>query len=233
MTAEQALRVYNAILRLYPRAFRLRFQAEMLQTFKDQYQDQAGRPERLGLIFWLRVVLDELPYILGEHISSLTRENRMLNRYTIGLGVGLLLAVVAFLTNVVFPQPNVSDDAFWLPILMAYVAVLVIAAVSGFVESRRNRKLLTGVLAGATTAVIIIVIVIGAFTLMDVFFFDIIRQQVDKIVAFDGQRTYHDMKQWMVNSSLQGLLAVLPKAAFAGALCGALGAFVRKLVPSR
>ncbi len=233
MTAEQALRVYNAILRVYPRAFRLRFQAEMLQTFKDQYQDQAGRPERLGLIFWLRVVLDELPYILGEHMSSLTGENRMLNRYTIGLGVGLLGAVVAFLTNVVFPQPNVSDDAFWLPILMAYVALFVMAALSGFLDSGRNRKLLTGVLAGATTAVIIMAIVMVTFTLMDVFFFDIIRQQVDKITAFNGQTTYHDMKQFVLNRNLRSYSLVLPKAAFAGALCGALGAGVRKLVPAR
>ncbi|HEX9118751.1 MAG TPA: hypothetical protein VGA61_21980, partial [Anaerolineae bacterium] len=198
-------------------------------------RDRTSRPQRLGLIFWLQVLWDELPYILGEQISRLTEENRMLNRYTIGLGVGLLGALAAFLTNVVFPQPNVSDDARWLPIVMAYVALLVIAAVSGFVDSRRNRKLLTGVLAGATTAVIIMAIVVGAFTLIDIFFFDIVRQQVDKIAAFNQatQATYHDMKQFVVYSSLRGLLSVLPAAALAGALCGGLGAFVRKLVPAR
>ncbi len=80
MTNQQALRVYNSILQLYPRAFRLRFQTEMLQTFKDQYRDLAASHERLGLSFWLHVVRDELPHILSEHISSLPGESRMLNR---------------------------------------------------------------------------------------------------------------------------------------------------------
>ncbi len=230
MKCQQALSLYDSILRLYPRAFRLRFQAEMLQTFKDQYRDQAGEH---GPIFWLHVVRDELPWILREQISSLTGGNRMLNRYTLGLGVGLLLALVAFLINVVFPHPNWTDDAYWLPILIAFAAPPVMAAVSGFVDSGRNRKLLIGVLAGTTTALIIAAIVLGVFTLLDVFFFDFMRQQVDTISAFSHQTTYHDMKQFVLNRNLQSYSLLLPRAVLAGALCGALGAGVRKLVPAR
>ncbi len=59
-----------------------------------------------------------------------------------------------------------------------------------------------------------------AFIVIDNVFYNIVRQQVDKVAAFHNQNTYHDMK---------ALIIRIPVAGIIGACLGSLGAGIRRL----
>ena len=154
---------------------------------------------------------------------------RQLNRFSIGLLVGLALALMAVLTNVVFPSPNVSDDQVWWPIAAAYVILFICWGVSGYVDSRHGRRLKSGALAGATTAVISTALIMLAFIAIDNLFFDIVKQQVDKMTAFHNQSAYQDMRAFVNSGDAKALVIGLPVAGLIGACCGTIGAGVRRI----
>ena len=70
-SAARAARFYMLLVRLYPRDHRRTFGAQMLQTFKDQYQDAAEERARAGIAFWLGVIGDEARGILRERVAGL------------------------------------------------------------------------------------------------------------------------------------------------------------------
>lgn len=94
----RAARRYAVLLRLYPRAHRQRFGAQMLQTFQDHYRDAVESGEQTEARFWLAVAGDESRSILAERIAALTeRESRMQMGKRAPTLALTFLAVVAFL----------------------------------------------------------------------------------------------------------------------------------------
>jgi len=70
------LRVYSALLRLYPRAFRERFGAEMEQAATDLVRDAGGRFGACRV--WCRLLLDLIPSVLRERRSVRQEQAREL-----------------------------------------------------------------------------------------------------------------------------------------------------------
>jgi hypothetical protein len=61
-------RVYERLLVLYPPAFRLRYQAELVQLFGDQLQDARSREGSVGLVMtWFRGLGDLVVTAASEH----------------------------------------------------------------------------------------------------------------------------------------------------------------------
>ncbi|HEV7216501.1 MAG TPA: hypothetical protein VGP33_15405 [Chloroflexota bacterium] len=93
--AEKALRLYAALLRLYPRAHRQAFGAQMLRTFRDQYDDASKHAGGAGPGFWLAVIGDEMTNIVKEQaVAVQTRRTLTVPRLVLAV---TLVAVVSVL----------------------------------------------------------------------------------------------------------------------------------------
>jgi putative ABC transport system permease protein len=64
-------RVYCAILRLHPRAFRERFAAEMIEFVRAGQRVAAGQGRRGQRIFWMRTLFDVLRSLVRERIRTI------------------------------------------------------------------------------------------------------------------------------------------------------------------
>ena len=112
-------RVYAALLRAYPRAFRARYEDEMVLLFGDQLRDaRAARGAAGTATTWFRTMLDLASSAIGEHLrkdrtmaQSLatfepTPVMRLLGVFGI-VGAGLLLW--AFLSFDPFTDPGINN----------------------------------------------------------------------------------------------------------------------------
>ena len=64
-------RVYTSLLRAYPRAFRARYQDEMVLLFADQLRDARAANGAGGVTTtWIRTLLDLVSSALGEHLRK-------------------------------------------------------------------------------------------------------------------------------------------------------------------
>lgn len=102
-------RLYAGLLRAYPRAFRTRYEDEMVLLFADQLRDARAANGAGGVTStWIRTLLDLISSALGEHLRKdrtmaqslatfeTTRVMRLLGLFGI-VGAGLLLwAFVSF-----------------------------------------------------------------------------------------------------------------------------------------
>ena len=66
-TRAAALRWYRRLLRIYPPAFRDRFEQDQVELFADLY---AQTPPSQRLAFWIRIVLDTLRHGGRERLTS-------------------------------------------------------------------------------------------------------------------------------------------------------------------
>lgn len=89
---------YAALLRLYPAAYRHRFETQMRQTFRDLYRDQS----RHGVVFWTRLALDTFTGATREQ-ATVTRSLDMhkittmsANQRALYAGLVLMLPAVLF-----------------------------------------------------------------------------------------------------------------------------------------
>ncbi len=228
-STHKALTLYKALLHLYPFSYRKTFEAQILQTFRDHYRDRQENNEDIGFLFWADIILDEVSNILKERIAHLRGGVNKMNKYTIGITIGLLLAIIAFISNVVFPSPNVSDDQNTVAISLAYLLMFFIWGLSGYLESKKNKRLQAGAIAGAVTAVITTAFVMVSFILIDNLFFDTVKQQVDKVTAFHNQNTYHDMRVFINSGNVRALIIGIPVAGIIGACLGGVGSGIRRL----
>jgi hypothetical protein len=66
-------KLYNFLLRLYPKAYRDEFAPEMQQVFRDECQNRYEKKGGLGiLLYWFKVLPDLTYTALVEHVSSPT-----------------------------------------------------------------------------------------------------------------------------------------------------------------
>jgi hypothetical protein len=128
-------RIYSRLLRVYPSAFRDRYEAEMVVLFGDQLRDARAGAGAGGVVTtWFRTLADLVGSALGEHL----RKDRMMaqtlasfqpTRSMRALGVlavvGGVLLVAVWLVGDVFSTPGLNSwrlGLFWLAGLAVAIA---------------------------------------------------------------------------------------------------------------
>jgi hypothetical protein len=136
------------LVRLYPRAWRDRYGDELTNLVTDLAREQDR----------LRLALDLGRGALDAHLNRRHELKRYLSDAALrrgaydGLIVAAVIAVVAFLTVVVFPQgPNESDDdpEYLVQIFAAYVLLAIALMAAGARGQRRSASPYGGLKAGA------------------------------------------------------------------------------------
>jgi hypothetical protein len=225
-----AERVYGLLLRLYPAGHRREYGRLMLQAFRDNYYDRSASQPPVG--FWLEVLADVIKSAWSEHWSAFEGGHRLnaIHRHIgvfAGLSLGALSLVLIVWTNVVFPRTE-SDNEYRTVYLLGYASLLLVFAVIGFWGSRSTNRVLSGTRAGAIAALLGAGIALAAFIAVDNLFLGVVGQQADKIQGFH-QSTFPTMRDYVNADLLSAVLIALPVVGAAGAVCGTLGAAVRRL----
>jgi hypothetical protein len=208
----------------------------MLQTFRDHYQETRAMQGRVGVAFWLEVLADGTTSILREHLSSLQGGSVMQwmmkqQGILFGLLLGVLTIGIIFWTNVLFPN-NESDSEYQTTYAINYLVLFLFFVFVGFLASRKNKRLFAGTWAGAITALLGAGLILLAFFVVDNVWLGIVSHQAEKIYGFQHS-TFHTMRDYINAGLLAELITGLPIMAGVGALCGTLGAALRKLIPFR
>ena len=146
-----------------------------------------------------------------------------------GLVLGVTAVVSIVLTNVVFPN-NESDSEYTAVYLLGYASLLLVFVAIGFFGSRSTNRILSGMWAGVIAAVLGGALAMAAFFAVDNLFLNIVSQQADKIQGFH-QSTFPTMRDYINAGLIRGLPALLLVLAVAGAICGTIGAAIRRLIP--
>jgi len=228
-----AERVYALFLKLYPRAHRQQYGPLMLQSFRDHYRETRETQGQRPILFWLDVGADELKSVLREQFSFLKECLFSLNGKQLGLFGGLLLGTLSFAliiwTEVLFPNSN-PYRALGLTYSNCFGGLLLFFACTGFLASRQTNRILSGTWAGAISALLGIGIAMLTFCVVDNVFLNLVSQQADKIYGFHHSH-FQTMREYINAGLLSGAIFVLPAVGGVGAVCGTLGASVRKLTP--
>jgi hypothetical protein len=155
----------------------------------------------------------------------------LLRTSAFGLALAAVLVVGIVWSNVVVPSHE-SDDEYTMWYLVFYVGLLGYFFVSGLVASRPPNRVVTGMWAGAATAVLVALIVLVTFVVIDNLFLDIVMTQPDKLNGFrhSGLTSERDYVNQGLLAGLVGVPLVL--GAF-GAGLGALGGAVRERLDRR
>ena len=141
---------------------------------------------------------------------------------------GLIFSVLVVLTNVVFPTPNESDDEYTGWYIALYLGLFLLFAMGGALNSDRAHPLRSGAIGGAGSALIMVAMIMLTFLIIDNIFLDIVSQQIDKINAFHAQSTYTNMRDFINDGLLRGLVIVLPVVAVVGGFLGAFASLLRR-----
>jgi hypothetical protein len=207
----------------------------MVQAFKDHFRDTGASGNRMGIGLWLDVLVDVAKSAWREQLSALAEELKMSWIWKhFGIFAGLVLggtAIVAIVwTNVLFPN-NESDSEYTALYLLGYASLLLVFAAIGFIGSRNTKLILPGTRAGTISALLGGAIALAAFFAVDNLFLSIVSQQMDKIQGFH-QSTFPTMRDYINADLWRGVLIMLPMLGIAGAVCGTLGALLRRLLPA-
>jgi hypothetical protein len=146
---------------------------------------------------------------------------------------GVLFAIVVVLTNVIFPTPNESDDEYTGWYIVLYLGLFLLFAVGGALNSERTHPARSGAIGGAGAALIIVVMIMLTFVVVDNLFLDTVSQQIDKINAFHAQTTYTNMRDFINDGLLRGVIVVLPVVAVMGGVLGMVASLLlRRMTPN-
>jgi len=151
-----------------------------------------------------------------------------------GLLLGAFLMVQNLFGNVI-PLPAALEsivDRVFAPVILG-VAVLALS-VSGYRASRLTGRIRTASLAGLLTGVFVFFLFGLSFVLIDMIFFDIVRQQPEKISNF-ARSGYADMRTYLFNSTVRGATVMTLVGGALGAIFGSVGGLIgnRKLIKRR
>jgi hypothetical protein len=130
---------YTALLHLYPKPFRARFGAEMLQLFRDCY------PDAMPSAFWTETIKDFAVSIPREWRREIQREDSKID-YTaltdavmVSSVVGPLLLWWGWIATVILLdlRPNAQSALLWNPagIFLIVLATLAMACMVGVVSA--------------------------------------------------------------------------------------------------
>lgn len=104
------------------------------------------------------------------------------------------------------------------------VAVLTLA-LSGYRTSRLTGRLRCASLAGLLAGVLVFVLFGLSFVIIDMVFFDIVRQQPEKIFNF-AHSWYKDMRAYLFDSTVRGAIMMTLVGGALGAVFGTVGGLV-------
>lgn len=118
-----SLYVYRLLLRVYPRAFRRDYGAEMTQAFCDLARDAQLTHGAAGLLrVWLCVIPDVAQSAFTQHCESLSGRMVMLH-YSGGMVHYWIALMVALVVGMLVTPPDpLSQLAVGLPLFGLYVA---------------------------------------------------------------------------------------------------------------
>jgi hypothetical protein len=189
----------------------------------------------MGISFWREVLVDLAKSACMEHWSAFVEGTQLTWIWKhFGFFSGLVLGVTAIvgivLTNVVFPN-NESDSEYTGVYLLSYASLLLAFVAIGYFGSRSTNRILSGTWAGVIAAVLGGALAMAAFFAVDNLFLNIVSQQVDKIQGFH-QSTFPTMRDYINAGLVRGLPVLLLVLAIAGAICGTVGAVIRRLIPA-
>jgi hypothetical protein len=142
-----------------------------------------------------------------------------------GMMVAAVVAVVLFLSQVVYPKSpseSDSDPEYARQLLLAYGLLVLFFLAVGVHARWRGRSLLAGVKGGVAAGVTITVIVFMATVLIDNAFLSIVSQQHDKRVAFE-RSGLGSMRLFLNLQNLMGLVVVVPGSALIGGALSGIG----------
>ncbi|MEV8636476.1 hypothetical protein AB0395_33000 [Streptosporangium sp. NPDC051023] len=208
---------------LYPRWWRRRYGEEFTDLVTELADDRGQRtfPLALDLVAGL---IDA--YLVRRHVMTVFSADGALRRGAgDGLLVGGLVAIVAFLTNVLFPGgPDDSDGDLGNEILILgmYLLIGILLAVIGGRGRRRANTRNAGAKSGAVAGLVIGVTITVTFLAIDNLFFGLVSQQHDKVVAF-ASSGWSSMRSYMNVSLLTGAAVLLPVLTVVGGVLGFLG----------
>jgi hypothetical protein len=145
-----------------------------------------------------------------------------------GLIVSGLTAIVVVLTVVVFPGgPDESDsdpEYLWQYLVVLLVLALLFVAI-GYRGRRRSAGVSGGPKAGAAAGAVFAVMVTLIFLAVNNVFFDVVRQQHDKRVAFAASG-WTSMRAYINVQQVMGLSVLIPMGILAGVVLGLIGAAI-------
>ena len=189
----------------------------------------------------LLLVLISLPFlatVLVRTISGTSQpdERNVIVKHgcVIGLPPGAFLGVLNLFGNVI-PVPAGLEaivDRVFAPFVLGLA--LLAFSVSGYRTSRLTGHLRAAALAGLLTAVFVFFLFGLSFVIIDMVFFDVVRQQPEKLFNF-AHSGYTDMRTYLFDSTVRGAIVMTLVGGPLGAIFGGIGALVgnRKLLRRR
>lgn len=148
-----------------------------------------------------------------------------LSKYIFGIILGLVLSVLVFLTNFVFPN-NSSDNVAVVGSI--YLILFSLFICIGYFQKDIKVSLRNGIISGSISAVIAFLITMLTFIIIDNLFLNIVSEQREKIWAFSHQNTYHNMRDFINYGLIKGTFFGTIMAALFGGLAGAIGTEIKK-----
>jgi hypothetical protein len=119
---------YRRLLRLYPRAFRLRFAEPMTQTFTDLARER-GRTNGslIGFVAW--TFAETSAGIIRENLAQMTMQTKNYLRWVVITGVVLAVPALVMALGIGIYDPGSGDDGLnWGLMDFAIVGVLVLGS---------------------------------------------------------------------------------------------------------
>jgi len=143
----------------------------------------------------------------------------------LGLPLGAFFMVQNLFGNVI-PLPAAAEpivDRVFAPFILS-IALLALFS-SGYRASRLTGRLRAASLAGSLTGVFVFFLFGLSFVIIDMAFFDVVRQQPEKILNF-AQSGYADMRAYLFESTVRGATVMTLVGAASGAILGSVGGLV-------
>lgn len=216
-------RLLLSLIGLYPRRWQRRYSAEFTELVTALIDDR--RRGSLSLAFDIALGALDAHLSRRHNMTSFSVDVSVRRGIYDGLIVSGVLAVLAFLANVVFPGgPNDSDSdpVNAIAITCAYLSIAVLLVVIGARAHRRANTPYAGAKAGAVAGFMIATLLIATFLIIDNLFFGIVSQQHDKVLAFAASGA-SSMRTFVNVSLLQGSAFFIPILTALGGVLGLLG----------
>ncbi|HEY0781744.1 MAG TPA: hypothetical protein VGE98_04750 [Thermoanaerobaculia bacterium] len=165
---------------------------------------------------------------LVGRIAIGVKEGRLRDR-SLGVALGLVIALVIVLSNVVLPKAGVTFPDADLDGPLFIGSLFAAFAVCGFLAYRRRQGYSAPFRAGLVVAFCSLSIAMLTFFAVDNLFFDLVSRQPEKIWSF---RHSHDssMRAHINLGLAKGVVLFLPVLTGLGGVCGSLGGLVGSLV---
>jgi hypothetical protein len=217
----------HRLVGLYPRAWRERYRDEFDELI-------ASMSAGLGRYGRARLALDVVRGAFDAHLQRRAGMRKLFSDPPVRRGVldGLVvaagIAVVLFLSNVVFPKSpdeSDSDPEYLVQLAAGYLLLFALLVAIGVHARWRTGSPLAGIKGGVAAGVAIAVVLYLAVTVIDNGWLSLVSQQHDKRMAF-ARSGMSSMRLFLNLQNLEGVLVVVPGAAFAGGLLGGLGGLI-------